>query len=110
MLERVLDVTSGNVDTWKSSSTVNDSNLPPCGKWTIEYVANNGTYVFKNNGDSSKTMQIQNASTSSNASVIVGSYSASNNCRWHMERYSNPPTGMYLFDTASNSVGYDYNS
>lgn len=52
-------------------------------------------------------MQVQNASTSSNARVIVGNYSANNNCRWRLEKYSNPPVGMYLFDTASESVVAD---
>ena len=107
MLARALDVTSGNVDTWKSTSTVNDNNLPYCALWTIEYGASTGTYIFKNNGDSNKTMQVQNASTSSNARVIVGNYSANNNCRWRLEKYSNPPVGMYLFDTASESVVAD---
>ena len=92
-----LDVTSGNVDIWNIGTTDTLASVPSYGEWTIEW--NSSGYVFKNNGNSSLTMQVKSASTSSGATVLASTYSAVANCRWTLSKISSPPSGVMWYDT-----------
>jgi uncharacterized protein (TIGR03034 family) len=101
-LDKGLDVTSGNVDIHNIGTSDTLSSVPSYGEWTIEWYTTG--YVFKNNGDSSKTMQVQDASTAISKTIIASTYSASVNCRWELTRISAPPSGAYLYDTSSKEI------
>ena len=97
-----LDVTGCNVDIFNIGTSDTLSSVPSYGEWTISWYSTG--YVFKNNGSNSKTMQIENASTSSGATVVASTYSTSVNCRWGLTKISSPPSGAYWFDTNTESV------
>ena len=101
-LDKGLDVTSGNVDIYTIGTSDALESVPYYGEWTISWYSTG--YVFKNNGDDSKTMQIENSSTLSGANVVVSAYSTSKNCRWGLTKVSSPPAGAYLYDTAKESI------
>ena len=101
-LDMGLDVTGNNVDIYNIGATDTLSNIPYYGEWSIEWYSTG--YVFKNNGSDSQTMQIENASTSSGATVVASAYSTSVNCRWGLTKVSSPPSGIYLYDTSTNSI------
>lgn len=97
-----LDVTSYNVDIYDIGETDLLSAVPPYGEWVIEWYSTG--YVFKNNGSDSKTMQIENASTDTGATVVAQPFTTSVNCRWELSKIASPPAGAYLYDTGSNVV------
>lgn len=101
-LDKGLDVTSGNVDIYNIGTSDTLDSVPSYGEWTISWYSTG--YVFKNNGSDSKTMQIENASTSSGATVVASAYSTSVNCRWGLTKISSPPSGAYWFDTNTERV------
>ena len=63
--------------------------------------------MFQNNADSSLTMQVQGASTLSGATVTASTYSTNLNCRWELTKISNPPSGIYMYNTSTNSIVYN---
>lgn len=97
-----LDVTGGNVDIYNINVTDTLSSVATYGQWVIEWYSTG--YTFKNNGNSSLTMQVENASTAIGATAIAATYNTSTNCRWELSPVSSPPAGAYLYDTGSNSV------
>ncbi len=101
-LDMGLDVTDGNVDIFDIGTSDTLSSVPFYGEWAINWYSTG--YVFKNNGSDSETMQIENASTSSGATVVASAYSTSVNCRWGLIKVSSPPSGAYLYDTANESI------
>lgn len=101
-LDMGLDVTGNNVDIYKIGADDTLSSVPPYGEWTISWDSTG--YVFRNNGSDSKTMQIENASTSSGATVVASTYSTSTNCRWGLTKISSPPAGAYLYDTSREAI------
>lgn len=101
-LDKGLDVTSGNVDIYNIGTSDTLDSVPSYGEWTISWYSTG--YVFKNNGSDSKTMQIENASTSSGATVVASAYSTSVNCRWGLTKISSPPAGAYLYDTSKEAI------
>lgn len=101
-LDKGLDVTSSNVDIYNIGTSDTLDSVPSYGEWTISWYSTG--YVFKNNGSDSKTMQIENASTSSGATVVASTYSTSTNCRWSLTKISSPPAGVYLYDTAKEAI------
>ncbi len=101
-LDMGLDVTEGNVDIFNIATSDTLSAVPLYAEWIIEWYATG--YVFKNNGYSSKTMQIKDASTSAGSSVVAGAYSTSVNCRWGLTKITSPPSGAYLYDTLNKSI------
>lgn len=100
-LDKGLDVTSSNVDIYNIGTSDTLDSVPSYGEWTISWYSTG--YVFKNNGSDSKTMQIENASTSSGATVVASTYSTSTNCRWSLTKISSPPA-VYLYDTAKEAI------
>ena len=101
-LDKGLDVTSGNVDIYNIGTSDSLSSVQSYGEWTIEWYTTG--YVFKNNGDNSKTMQVQDASKDVSATIIASTYSTSVNCRWDLERIISPPSGVYWYNTKSNTI------
>ena len=101
-LDKGLDVTDGNVDIYNIGTSDTLDSVPSYGEWTISWYSTG--YVFKNNGSDSKTMQIENASTLSGATVVASSYSTSVNCRWGLTKISSPPAGVYLYDTSKDAI------
>ena len=101
-LDMGLDVTQNNVDIYSIGTSDTLSGVPSYGEWTIEWKENG--YVFKNNGESAKTMQVKNASTSVGATVIASAYSSSNNCRWKLTKMTSPPSGVYWYDVVGKKM------
>lgn len=101
-LDKGLDVTGSNVDIYSIGTTDILESMPYYGEWTISWYSTG--YVFMNNGNDSQTMQIENASTLSEATVVVSAYSTSKNCRWTLTRISSPPSGAYWFNTNTETV------
>lgn len=97
-----LDVSSGNVDIYNIGTSDTLSSVPSYGEWTIEWYSSG--YVFKNNGNSSLTMQVESASTSSSATVIASTYSTSTNCRWTLTPMSETLVGVYLYNTSTKTI------
>ena len=107
-LDRGLDVTSGNVDIWSVATSDTLSSVPVYAQWTIErYSGSTSGLIFKNKGQSDLTMQVNNASTSINASIVASQYSSTGNCRWMAELITTPPSGIILYDTETSSLVYD---
>ena len=100
-LDKGLDVTGGNVDIYNIGTSDTLSNVPNYGEWTIDCYSSG--YVFKNNGSDNLTMQVNNGSYSLEASVVASTYSTNSNCRWSLTPVFSPPSGVYWFDTNSNS-------
>ncbi len=100
-LDMGLDVTDGIVDIYSIGTTDTLSGVADYAEWTIEW----GTigYIFKQRGDSSRTAQIENASQSVNAAVVASDYSSSYSCQWVATKIASPPSGVYLYDTGSNT-------
>ena len=95
-----LDVDEGNVDIYTIGITDSLSGIISDARWSIGRYSNSSSgLIFQNNGDTSKTMQVSNASTTMGASVIAGSYSTSSNCRWNPTLISSPPVGVIIYDT-----------
>lgn len=94
-----LDVTSNNVDIYNIGANDTLSDVPSYAEWTIEWYSTG--YIFKNNGNSSYTMQIEGHSTASGATVIASTFSTSTNCRWDLEEISSPPSGAYWYNTSN---------
>ena len=101
-LDLGLDVTDGRVDIYDIGTSNILSSVPSYGEWTIEWCSTG--YVFKNNGDSSLTMQAEDTTTSSGGAVIASTYSEGINCRWELTKISSPPSGAYLFDKLDESI------
>lgn len=101
-LDMGLDVTEGAVDIYNIGTSDTLSGVPSYCEWTIGWYSTG--YVFKNNGDSSLTMQVEDASTSLAAAVIASTYSAEANCRWELTKVVSPPAGAYLYDTAKGAI------
>lgn len=86
-----------------------DSNLIENIKWAIEWEPYG--YVLKYSGNSSATLQIQNASTSENARVVTAGDTGSDNCRWTFSIVNNPASGVILYDTEEQQqIIYNENS
>ncbi len=104
--DKVLKNTSGTSvvveDLYYQDDTLD--NIPSTAEWSLE--ENNNGYCIKNNALSSKTLQIQSASTQQSANVIVSTYSSSNNCRWNFVKINDDdvPAGAYWFDTNKSVV------
>lgn len=101
-LDMGLDVTGSNVDIYNIGTSDTLYSVPSCAEWTISWYSTG--YIFKNTGSNNKTMQIENASTLSGATVVAAAYSTSVNCRWGLTKVSSPPSGMYLYDTNTKSI------
>ena len=101
-LDMGLDVTGGNVDIYNIGTSDTLSSIQSYGEWTIEW--NSNGYVFKNNGSSSLTMQVDGASTSVSETIVASTYSTGANCLWDIINASSPPSGVYWYDTSSESV------
>ena len=101
-LDMGLDVTDGNVDILNIGTIDMYSNVLSDCRWSIGRYSNPATgLIFQSNGSSSKTMQVENASTNINASVIADDYDTSTNCRWTLEAVTSPPSGVILYDTST---------
>ena len=101
-LDLGLDVTDGRVDIYDIGTSNILSSVPSYGEWTIEWCSTG--YVFKNNGDSSLTMQAEDTTTSSGGAIIASTYSEGINCRWELTKVSYPPSGAYWFDTNAKRI------
>ena len=97
-----LDVTGNNVDIFNIGETDSLSSVPSYGQWTIEWYSTG--YIFKNNGNSNYTMQVENASKVLGTTVIVNSYNTSLNCRWGISLITSPPSGAYWYDISSQTI------
>lgn len=97
-----LDYNNGNVDIYTIGITDSFSGIIYDARWSIGRYSNSSSgLIFQNNGDTSKTMQVSNASITLCASVIAGNYSTSSNCRWTPTLVSSPPVGVIIYDTAT---------
>ncbi len=67
-------------------------------KWTV--TENDLGIVLRNYNDSSKLLCVENDSTSSGAYVCLGE-STSSKQKWNFVKVENPPSGFFLYDTAS---------
>ncbi len=101
-LDMGLDVTGGNVDIYNIGTSDTLSGVPYYGEWTIHWDSNG--YVFQNNGSSSLTMQVQNASTAISTTVVASAHSSNANCRWGLTKISSPPSGVYWYNTNIQGV------
>ena len=98
-----LYVSSGNAVIQSIGTSDSVSGVPSSAQWTIErYSGPTSNLVVKKGGVSNQTLQIQNGSTSINCPAVVSNYSTSANCRWALEKISNPPCGVILYSTLSN--------
>ena len=102
ILSSGLHVTNTNVDIYDIGTTDTRSGVSDSAEWVIEW--DSTAYLFKNNGENGKTMQIENTSTSAYANIIVSSYSAGANCKWNLSKVSSPPVGAYLYDTEKEKI------
>lgn len=102
-LDMALDVTGTNVDVYQVGTGDTLANLSYYVEWTIERDANG--YVFKNDGMDSNVLQVENASTTFGANVVVGTTSASDlNSKWNLEEVTSPPSGAYLYDIREEAI------
>ena len=97
--EMGLDVTDSNVDIY-SIGTADDGNIPTRARWTIN--RDSTGYVFKNNGSDRLAMQSDIGSKLTFPNIVVSRYTAVSECHWELSRVSDPPTGVYWYDTANN--------
>lgn len=91
-----LDVTDDNVDIYSIDCDDTLSDVPSFAKWKIFYDGNG--YVFTNNTWPNWYMQIENSSITFTASVIVASKDGSTSYKWSLEKITNPPSGILLYD------------
>jgi len=102
-LDMGLYTNVNNVVIYNIGTTDTFSGVPYSMQWTIEWYSTG--YIFRNDGHESLTMQVANSSTTSGANVIVGNYSDSLTCaRWTLETVSSPPTGTFLYNTATGTA------
>lgn len=101
-LDMGLHVTGTNVDIYGIGTTDSSSVISESALWTIEWQSTG--YVFKKNGESSRTMQVENASTEAGESIVARTYVNNNNCHWSLSKIASPPSGVYLYDTAKKTV------
>ncbi len=101
-LNMALDVTGTNVDIYNIGTTDTLAGVPDYAEWRIEWCTSG--YEFMNNAVASKTMQVQDGSTSIGANVVATSYYPNSNCRWTLTKISNPPCGAMLYDTSKKTV------
>lgn len=101
-LDKGLDVTGTNVDIYDIGSSDTLSGVESYGEWTISWYSTG--YVLKNAGNNAKTMQVQNASNASEATVVASDYLTSVNCRWDLIKVSSPPSGVYWYDINRDTI------
>lgn len=94
----VLAQTDGNVQMEYLGET--NSNVPNNAKWIIRW--DNG-YIFDNSSSGSKAMQVIEASTGGNSSVIAGANNINtrDKCKWTLTEITNCPSGIFFYDTVS---------
>ena len=91
-----LDATGNKVDIYEIGTKDSLDKIEDYGEWNVEWLSNG--YVFKNNGKSSLTMQVEDASTELKASIVAGTYADTNNCKWILSKVSNPPAGVIIYN------------
>ncbi len=101
-LDMGLNVTDRNIDIYNLGTSDTLADTPSSERWTI--VRDTLGYVFQNNGESGKTMQVEEASEIWGTTVIASPQVPSTNCRWGLTRITEVPTGIYLYSLSSNSV------
>ena len=94
-----LDVSNSNVDIYEIGTKDTLADIRAYSEWVIEWKSNG--YIFKNNGNSALTMQVEDASTELKASVVAKAYSNVDNCKWSFMKVSSPPTGVIIYDTST---------
>ena len=97
-----LDVTNGNVDIYHIGINDNLSGVPTYAQWTIDWSSTG--YAFKNNGNSSYTMQPKNASILSGETIVASYYMGSTDNKWALEEIDDPPSGAYLYDEEKSAI------
>jgi len=95
-----LDVSNHVVDIY--SISLNDSlgNIEKYARWKIEY--NNG-YYLTNDYSTSYVLQVSSSSYEGQ-NVVATAYSTGQEARWTLEKLSNPPSGVLLYDSGSQEV------
>jgi len=100
-----LNVTSANVDINTIGTTDILYWVNNYAEWTIERYSNSSSgCIFKNDGSSSKAAHVSGGSTSSNETIVAGTYSSTTDYRWNLERINDVPTGIVLYNTTNETV------
>lgn len=97
-LDMALTVSGSNAVI--SYAGENDNTIANQFKWTI--TENDLGIVLKNYNDSTKLLSVTNDSTSSGSYVCIRESNSSKQ-KWQFVKVENPPSGFFLYDTASGN-------
>ena len=101
-LDMGLDVTGVDVDTFTIGTNDQLDSILSTARWGISRVGT-GFQITKQ-GIAGYSLQVQGDSTANNAEIIADDYMDVDSLYWNLIEVANPPSGVYLYDTARGAL------
>jgi uncharacterized protein YjdB len=97
-----LNVTNGDVDIIHIGTTDTIRSVSNTALWTIQWTSTG--YVFRNCSNTELTLQLENTTAIAGGYATVAPYSNASKCVWSLESITNPPEGVFFYNTVTEEV------
>ena len=108
ILDMGLHATGTNVDIFGIGTLDNLTEIPNSAEWTISWYSSG--YQFSGYTTVNGCVQVDGFSTSAGANVIFQTFDTSQNCLWNLIKILPVPTGVYFYNTDTESVETNFST